>query len=168
LSKYDVDLNRVLIKPVYWGLLMNIFMPVLFLGIAYYLDRSARENVLSLDRNLNIFFWALVAVSLGDGIMAITFKQKRFFTPMIRSKETFEDDLTRGVFRESIICYSLTTAISLYGLVFYLMGGAFSAMFLFVFISFIAFQLIRPRYGFLEKVVAAQEKLVDEGRFLQG
>ena len=166
MSKYDVDINHILIKPVYFGLLMNIFVPVVILGVAYYLDKSGGAQGTIQKSELNILFWMLAAVSLADGAMAIYFRHKKFMAPMIRSKETFEEDITRGVFTQSIICYSMTTAIAVYGLVFYLMGGSFMHLFFFVFLSFIAFQLIRPRYGFIEKVLAAQEKHVDEGRFL--
>jgi hypothetical protein len=166
LSKYDVDINHILVKPVYFGLLMNIFVPVLILGIAYYLENSGGAQGTIQKSELNIFFWALAAVSLGDGVIAIYFKHKNFMAPMIRSKETFEEDLAWGVFTRSIICYSMTTAIAVYGLVFYFFGGSFMHLFFFVFLSFIAFQLIRPRYGFIEKVLAAQEKHVEEGRFL--
>ncbi len=166
MSKYDVDVNDILVKPVYIGLLMNIFIPVAMLGLAYFLDKSRAMEPLDSGKNLNFFFWALAVVSVADGVAAIYFRQKRFFSPMIRSKETFKEDLSQGVFSGSIFCYAFTTAISIYGLVMYLMGGTFMNFMFFVFLSFIAFQLIRPRYGFMEKVIAAQEKFVAEGRFL--
>ncbi len=165
MNKYNIDLSHVLVKPLYMGLLINIFIPVLILGIAYYLESErAVEARMSAD-DLNIFFWALAAVAIVDGGIAIILKQKRFFAPMIKSKETFADDFAAGAYRISILCYALTSSISLYGLVFYVLGGTLAHLFFFVFVSFIAFQLIRPRLGFLEKSLAAQEKHVEEGRF---
>jgi hypothetical protein len=165
-NKYNVDLMRIMVKPLYWGLLINIFVPVLILGIAYYLDQSGRPLSEMSLKDLNIFFWSLVIVSIADGVVGFYFRQKQFLSPMIRSKETFEDDLAKGVFTNSIICYSFCMAIAIYGLVFYFLGGQFIELFFFIFLSFISFQLIRPRLGFLEKVLAAQEKHVEEGRFL--
>lgn len=167
MNKYDIDSNKILIKPLYWGLLMNIFIPVIILAIAYYIDKSGGRSAIVPADTLNIIFWVLAAVSIADGAIAIFLKQKLFFSPMIASKESFEDDLTSRVFASSIICYAITTAISIYGLIFYLLGGTFNHLLFFVFISFIAFQFIRPRYGFMEKVVTAQERLVNEGRFFR-
>ncbi len=165
MNKYNVDLSRALIKPLYMGLLINIFIPVLILGIAYYMEQGRAIETQMSAEELNIFFWVLAAVAIADGAVAIILKQKRFFAPMIRSKETFEQDFTNGVFTASIMCYALTSVISIYGLVFYILGGTLAHLFFFVFVSFIAFQLIRPRLGFLEKALAAQEKHVEEGRF---
>jgi hypothetical protein len=167
LNERQIDLHKLLIRPLYLGLLMNIFVPVLILGIAYYIDVSGGRSSTVPDETLNIIFWALAIVSVLDGIAAVLIKQKLFFQPMIRSKETFEEDLTTRVTTASIICYSMTTSITLYGFVLYLFSGKFDHFLLFVFISFIAFQLIRPRYKFMERVVQAQEKHVTEGRFYQ-
>jgi hypothetical protein len=167
LSKYNVDINHILVKPIYIGLLMNIFVPVTLLAVAYFLDKSRAAEPMNPAENLNIFFWALAALSIIDGAAAIYFRQKRFFSPMIRSKDKFEEDLAQGTFIASIICYSFTSAISIYGLVMYLLGGTFMNFMFFVFLSFVAFQLVRPRHGFMEKVIAAQEKLVDRGQFLR-
>ena len=165
--KHNIDLSHVLVKPLYMGLLINIFIPVLILGIAYYMESEHAIEARLSTNDLNLFFWALAAVAIADGAVAILLKQKRFFAPMIKSKETFEEDFEAGVFRGSIICYALTSMISVYGLVFYVLGRTLAHLFFFVFVSFIAFQLIRPRLGFLEKVLKAQEKHVKEGRLVR-
>jgi hypothetical protein len=165
LDKYEVDLTRVLVKPLYLGLLMNIFIPVVILVIAYYIDKSGGKEAMVAPESLNVIFWALAAVAVADGVVAVFLKQKLFYAPMIQTKETFEDDLAAGVFRSSLVCFAVTAAITIYGLVIYILGGTFRDLLLFVFISFIAFQLVRPRFGFLKKVIAAQERHVEQGRF---
>lgn len=165
MDKYDVDLAKVLVKPLYIGLLMNIFVPVVILAVAYYIDKGGGKEALIPAETLNIIFWVLAAVAVADGAVAIVLKQKLFYTPMIQTKETFEDDLTAGVFRSSLVCFAVTGAITICGLVVYILGGTFRDLLLFVFISFIAFQLVRPRFGFLKKVITAQEKHVEQGRF---
>ncbi len=165
MNEKQIDLHRLLIKPLYMGLMINIFIPVIILAIAYYIDISGGRSSTVPPETLNILFWTLAAVAAVDGIAAIFIKQKLFFAPMIQSQETFEDDLTTRVTSASIVCYALTTAIVVYGFVLYMIGGVFNHLLLFTFVSFIAFQLIRPRYSFMEKVVATQEKYVGEGRF---
>lgn len=165
MNKYNIDLNAVLIKPLYIGLMINILIPVIIVGVAYYIEESGGLAVPA-NENLDLLFWILIGVSLAEGAVAIVLKQKMFFRPFIASKETFEQDFHRAFFTNSIIGNAITSAIAIYGLVIYLLGGTFNQLIFFVFISFIAFQLIRPRIRFSEKVLAVQEKYVDEGRLL--
>lgn len=167
MNRFNVDLNAVLMRPLYFGLFMNILTPAIFLGVAYYLDKSSGRDMPLQETDLNLVFWVLTAVAIADGLAAYFLKRRLFFAPMIRAKESFSDDFAAGVFRNSLICYSLVTAIAVYGLAFYFLGGEFVHLFFFVFLSFSAFQLIRPRLGFLEKVLEAQEKHVEEGRLLR-
>jgi len=167
LSKYDIDLNSILVKPVYIGLAMNVFIPVLILLIAYFVDQPDISRRTINFGELPVLFWALVAVSVADAVMAVYMRNRLFKSPMISSKETFVDDLAKRTFTQTIICTAMTTAIALYGLVYYFVGGTFDHLLLFVFLSFIAYQLIRPRHGFMQKVVEIQERYVDEGRFLE-
>jgi len=168
LNKYDVDINDILVKPIYIGLFMNVFVPVVLLAIGYYIEQSGGMSSLRGEpaENVSLFFWVFLALSVIDGGVAIFLKQWKFYQPMIESKGTFIEDFKKGVFTNSVICYAITTAIAVYGLVVYLLGGTFNQFVLFVFLSFIAFQLIRPRHGFLKKVLEAQENHVESGRFL--
>jgi hypothetical protein len=147
---------------------MNIFAPVAFLAVAYYVDQTGGKTASLPHETLNVIFWVLTAVSVIDGALAIFLKQRLFYSPMVSSMETFEDDIVNRSFTASIVCFAITTAISVYGLVFYFLGGTFSNLLFFVFMSFIAFQLIRPRIGFMKKVIEAQEKHVAQGRFFRG
>ncbi len=165
MNKYDIDLNAVLIKPLYLGLLINIFIPVVIIGVAYYIEEGGGLTSTMAPENLELIFWILIAVAVIDGAVAIFLKQKLFFTPMIKSKESFTEDFKQGFFSKSIVCHSLTAAIAVYGLVVYILGGTFNQLLFLVFISFIAFQLVRPRIKFSEKVLAAQERFVEEGQF---
>jgi hypothetical protein len=168
MNNREIDLNGIIAKPLYRGLLINIFMPAIMIAFAYYIDHSKERTGMVPSDTLNILFWALIILSVADGAVAILLRKRLSSMPMIRSKETFAGDLADRVLAMSLVCFAVTAAISLYGLAFYILGGTFDHFFLFVVISFIAFQFVRPRLGFIEKVVAAQEKLVSEGRFFQG
>ncbi|MEW5922781.1 MAG: hypothetical protein AB1746_02210 [Candidatus Zixiibacteriota bacterium] len=161
------DINRLLIKPVYIGLFLNIMLPIIFLAIVYYVDKNGGRNINYDADTYNKFFWIFCVVAIAEGVTAFIVKQKLFFSPMIKSKETFEDDLLKGFMTASIICYAFTSGIGVYGLVLFLIGGTFETAVLFFLISMIAYQFIRPRYAFAEKVVAAQDKFAQEGRFFQ-
>jgi len=164
-TESKIDINKLLIKPIFYGLFINILMPVILLGIVYYLDSSGFDGGDATSSEYNIFFWALCVISIIEGMLAFFFRQRLFFAPMIVSKETFEKDLHDRFLTNCIICFAFTSAIAVYGVVLFFMGGPFETTVLFVLISMIAYQLVRPRVGFTEKVVAAQEKHVEEGRF---
>nr|MBN2277760.1 hypothetical protein [candidate division Zixibacteria bacterium] len=165
MNNQNLDLNAILIKPIYISLAMNVFVPVIFLLVAYYVDHPDLSHRGLEIAQLPILLWVLVAVSLGDIGMAVFLKRKLFFSPMIYSRETFVEDLARRTLTITIICTALTTAISVYGLVYYFIGGTFDHLLLFVFVSFIAYQLIRPRHGYMKKVVEAQERLMEEEKY---
>jgi hypothetical protein len=165
LNDYNIDFNRLLIKPLYLGLVMNIFIPAVILLAAYYIDNSGGFAPMLDAGMLKIAFWVLIVIAIADGGIAIMLKQKLFMAPMIKSKDSFESDLAAKIFRASLICYVITTVIAFYGIICYILGSDFNHLLLFVFISFIAFQLIRPRIKFIEKVVATQKKYVEQGIF---
>jgi len=168
MNNREIDLNAIIAKPLYLGLLINIFIPAIMIAIAYYLDHSKERTGMVPSDTLNILFWALIILSVADGTVAVFLRKRLSSMPMIRSNETFAGDLADRVLTMSLVCFAITAAISLYGLAFYILGGTFDHFLLFVVISFIAFQFVRPRLSFVEKVVVAQEKLIAEGRFLQG
>jgi hypothetical protein len=166
MNEYNVNLNTVIIKPLYIGLLMNIFIPSIIVMIVYYLESESSGRMVGSGVESDLILWVMAGFVLLDGSLALYIKQKRFFAPMIKSKETFAADFTEGVKIASIICFAITTAISIYGVVAYLISGLIDYLILFVVLSFIAYLLVRPRYRFLEKVLAAQENHVKEGRLL--
>ena len=53
---------------------------------------------------------------------------------------------------------------------FYLGGDIdpFDEALAFVVLSFIAFQVVRPRYGMMRKVLEDQRALMESGQFMQG
>ncbi len=166
MNKYKIDINAVLIKPIYIGLLINALIPVAIVGIAYYFEQSGGMTSSMSSENLEFIFYIFAGLGVVDGGLAIFLKQKLFFSPLIKSKESFVEDFMQGFFAKSIVCYAIIAAIAIYGLVMYFLGGTFNQLLFLVLMSFIAFQIIRPRAKFAEKVLAAQEQFVEQGRFL--
>lgn len=165
MNQHDVDINRALVKPIFIGLAMNILFPSVIALVIFFLES---RGGLSLPEpgTSDMVLWMLAAVAVADGAIAIYFRQKRFYAPMIRSEKTFAEDFYTGVTTASILVFALCTAIAVYGVVAYFLTGTFDYLLLFILLSFIAFQIVRPRAGFLQKVLEAQERHVRAGRFL--
>ena len=168
MEESKIDLNRLLIRPLYFGLLLNILIPVVLLAITYFLEKKDVMSGTFDPDTYSVLFWIFCVLAIVDGVLTFVIRQKLFFAPMVMTKETFEDDLMQGFFKNSIVCYAMAMAIAVYGFVLFFLGGSFETMVLFVLISMIAYQFIRPRFGFAEKVIAAQKKFVEEGRFFTG
>lgn len=147
---------------------INVFFPMTLLVIAYFMSQSSGRDIMEMTSQWNTIAWVLLAVAVVDGALAIFLRQKLFMAPLIRSEATFEEDLKAGATRASITCYAMTSAISIYGFVLFILSGDSRTMFLFILMSFIAFQIVKPRRGFIEKVIETQERHLAEGRLLTG
>jgi len=165
MHKDGIDLNDLMIKPLYAGLAMNGMVPVILLVIAYFIDPVAAKQSKAIPQANQLLFYILLGIGVVDGFIAIILRQKLFFSPMIYSRETFEEDLKNRTFVNSIICYSLILSITIYGFVFYLISGAFNPFLFFAILSVVAYQIVRPRHGFLQKVIDRQADLVERGKF---
>lgn len=164
MNKYNVDLNRALLKPLYLGLAINVFFPSIMVLIVYYIDSGAGTRA-PISGTTDLLLWFLAVFAVLDGAAAIYLRHRLMYAPMISSKESFAEDFYRRVATNSIIAYALCAAIAIYGLAVYFIFGKFDYLLLFVILSFIAFQIVRPRAGFMNKVLAAQEEHVEQGRF---
>lgn len=161
------DLTRIIVRPLYFGMLVNIIAPMILLAICYHLSNTQAVNNKVGDMSSTLFY-IFAAGALLEAGAALWLRQRMFTIPMIRRMETFEEDFSNELLRRSRIVFVVIASISLWGFLFFFLTGEFLEAVLFVVISFITFQLVRPRYGSTRKLVAAQEKLARSGHFLQG
>jgi hypothetical protein len=159
------DLARVIIKPLYFGMLINITVPaVLTFGCYWLHTNSPMPN--RLGDLANPIFFVFAAMALVETVMALWLRRRLLAGPMIRSLETFEQDLTENLLRRLRPVMLVIASISLYGVVYYLLTGRFEAALVIILFSFIVFQVVRPRISSARKLVAEQEKLASAGKFL--
>jgi len=169
LRDYDTEYNLtgMISRPLYFGLAVNIMVPVGLLFVCYWINqRYFIEN--RVPEWSNILFYFFVALSLVQAGAALWWRQKRFAEPMVRRPETFEADIAARVMVLSKPIFLLIASISLWTYVHYFLTGRFHEAAVFVVFSFIVFQVVRPRYGSLQRLIAQQKKMVDKGQFYQG
>jgi small-conductance mechanosensitive channel len=161
----DIDYNRMIVKPLYFGLFTNILIPMGLLLVCYYLNdkQSLSNQVGDFAETLFIIFGVL---SVGTAVFALWWRMKRFAEPLIRRKETFEADLGAGLMKISRPVFMIIAAITLYGVIYFFLTARFQETVFMVFFSFIVFQVVRPRHGQIKSLITRQRRLVDEGRFL--
>ena len=88
--------------------------------------------------------------------------------PMIRRQETFQTDLALGLTRICRPVFMLVGAISLYGVQYFVLTGRFEETMFMVILSFVVFQVVRPRYGLVNKLIDNQYSMAEKGEFYRG
>jgi hypothetical protein len=169
-SKYvhdNIELSTIIARPLYFGLVANVVIPVALLGVCYYISNHGYV-VNRLGETANTLFYVFAALSLCEAGFAIWWRGRLFNRPMIRGEGTFEADIASGFLRLSRPVFLVIASISVYGYIYFLLTGRFHEAVFFVVFSFVAFQIVRPRYGLARKVIERQKELVARGRFLTG
>ncbi len=158
----EYDLNRIIIKPLYFGLVVNVLVPMGLLLAAYYLDQNQTwYNRIGDDANL--LFYAIIAVSVAQAAVALWWRSKMMTQPMVSSEATFEDDLVHSLVMRSKPIFYLIALIAVWGFLYFYFTARFEETLMIALFSFVVFQVVRPRFGFVRKLIVAQKELVKKG-----
>jgi len=162
-----IEIHRIIARPLYFGLLSNVVLPMAVLLLCYYFDRHyGVEN--KLGDLANPTFYVFLILAATQGAFAYWWRGRLMAQPMVRRKETFQQDIIYGLLRVSRPVFILIAAISGYGYLYYFLTGRFSEAVFMVLFSFIVFQFVRPRFGAVDKLLEQQYKLAESGRFYTG
>ena len=162
-SKYD--LNHMIVKPLYFGLGFNILLPMILVFICYYIDnQNGWSALVGFDMANNLFYiFGLMAVL--EAAAVLLWREKMMSQPMIKSTETFEHDLTSELFSRIKPISIIISGINLYGVAYYILTARIKETIFFVFFSFIVFQVVRPRLGFIKRLIDRQLEMVGQNQF---
>ena len=145
------SLEKMHTKILQLGMVMDIFLPVVIFFSAIYL----RDRFVSIKSpmDLDMIFYVLLALSAAEAITIFILKTKSW-RPYIRRKFQENPQLTieKGLFGFGTIIYVLCFSPTIYGLVYYILGGTWEHFALFVAITFLFFQLFKPKMEELEKL----------------
>jgi hypothetical protein len=132
-------------RIIYLGLVINLFVPILFLLAGYGVRRMMGDTVVATDtQTLWILFIVFIALAVLE-IPVVFLLRKHLIPP-------FSDTARPGVEPPSIISvqarylvlFAVALSPALYGFIYYLLGGSFREFVLFAVISLIIFRLVRP------------------------
>jgi len=160
----DFDYNRIIIKPLYFGLISNIIIPMALLLVCYYLESKKILGNMAGDFASTLFY-IFAVVSIAQAGLALWWRTVVFKKPMIKRQETFEHDFTIAVLERSKPIFLLIAAISIYGYIFFFVTAQFKEAVFFVVFSFVVFQVVRPRIGFLKSAIKTQIELTGQGKY---
>lgn len=162
----DIDLNRIIAKPLYFALLVNIVIPMGGLMFCYYQNQQAFLSN-RIGDFADILFYIFCALALGHAAYGLWWKFNLHKQPMVHRIETFEEDVTEFLNRKSRPIFLIIAGICVYGFLFFLLTGRFNEVVFLVFFSFLVFQVVRPRYGGVKKILERQLLMVERGEVLR-
>ena len=160
-DRYNVV--EMVARPLYFGLGVNVLAPASLLMVCYWVANHYHVGD-SIPQYADIVFYVFVALSLGQAAYALMWRGRAFKEPLCRRKETIEQDVKHGILTRSRRVFLLIASISIWGFIFFPLTGRFQETALFVVFSFVVFQVVRPRYGFVRKLLLYQEDLVEQGK----
>ena len=163
----DYDLAAMIARPLYFGMMFNIVIPAALLFGCYYLsNKTHMENYI--PGIANGLFYVFGFLALGQAALALWWRNLRMAKPMVKREASFEHDIGTELFSRSKPVFLLIAAITLWGDAYFLLTGRFTESVVFVVFSFVVFQVVRPRYGSVSKLIRYQQALVDRGRLMGG
>jgi hypothetical protein len=161
-SQYD--LTRIQARPLYFGLLVNVIIPVgLLFGCYYISNNQILPN--KLGDSANAAFYTIIVIAAAQSIGALWCLRKSFTQPMVKEGEPFEESLIDGLKQRTRPVFLLIASVSLWGYAYILLTGRFNEGAFIVLLSFLVFQLVRPRLGSIKKLIDHQRQLVDAGQY---
>jgi len=162
----EYDLTGMVAKPLHFGMFINVIIPAGLLFICYYIHNTYYPSN-SIPELANPLFYVFLVLSLFQAGLALWWRNRKFQEPMIRREESFEQDMIREIAARSRPVFILIASISIWGYIYFALTGRFQETSGFVLISFIVFQVVRPRYGSVRKLVRYQQELVEQGKLAE-
>lgn len=163
----DYDLAAMIARPLYFGMMFNIVVPAALLFGCHYLNSNTymANHIPGISNGL---FYVIAFLALGQAALALRWRNRSMSRPMVKRAESFEQDIGAELLVRSKPVFLLIAAITLWGFGYFLLTGRFTESAVFVVFSFVVFQVVRPRYASVRKLIQYQQALVDRGELMSG
>jgi LPXTG-motif cell wall-anchored protein len=161
-----LDVYQILAKTLYFGMFVNVLLPMALLMLCYYIDQNyfVQDKTGDMADSLFIIFGLLALIQAG---LALWRRGRNLHVPMVRRLETIQHDLMVGVLKASRPIFIMIAAISIYGYLYFYLTGRFKETVFLVLFSFLVFQVVRPRHAAIKKVVRHQKAIAEKGELLR-
>lgn len=152
-----VDVDRVHSRLLNLGLLLNVLAPVILISVGAFLKTRGISG--SPGTDLRIFFWALIVVALSE--IPVIYIIRRSF---LSGSKAFQKSRRHATTEQSLlqwgmIIFSLSLAPTIYGLIYYLLGGSLERFVLFAAITLFCFLVFKPKLEEISSFVKRQLNL---------
>jgi hypothetical protein len=136
------DIESIYFKVIYLGLFLNLFIPVAIVLLALFLrSKGVGEHPIP---SLNLFLYVFLAVSAGEIFTIYLFKHK-FFQERNSPGGLISPDVWKNRFLNNhIIIFSLALSPTLYGFIYFILGGELKWFIIFAGMTLLCFRLFKP------------------------
>ena len=128
---------------LYLGLVLNLVLPLVFMVVGLLLRKNGMgANPIA---NLKLFFWVLIFISVSE-LLAIFIFKRSFFARFSKKSQMgiSQIPVQKSILTFSIVIFALCLAPSIYGFIYFLLGGKLEEFLLFIAITFLGFRIFRP------------------------
>lgn len=139
--KESKEVEPIYFKTLYLGLFLNVFIPAIlvFLGLFLKSKGVGADPIKSID----LVLFVLLAAS-GIEVLFILFFKKQFFSKAKSKSLDASAPEKNNFFRLNLVLFSLSLTPSIYGFVYFLLGGELRWFLLFVAITLLCFRIFKP------------------------
>lgn len=154
----QVDIDGVHSRLLNLGLVLNVLVPVILLSVGVFL--KSKGVGLSLGSNLKILFLVLMIAGVGE-IPLIYIMRRSFLSARKAFQKESEGHVAteKVLFQWGVLIFSLSLSPTIYGLVYYLLGGSLERFVLFAAITLFCFLVFKPK---LEEISSFVERQADK------
>lgn len=154
------DPESVHFKTIYPGIIMNVFVPALMVILGIFLRSKGIGT--SPIKNLNLMLIILLIVSVTEVIFVFFFRKKFFFGGnQQKEKASIKTGTEDDFIRYTLIIYSMCLSPTIYGFVYYLLGGTLQWFIIFVLITFICFRFFKPSLEQVKRFIRYEDQNVE-------
>jgi hypothetical protein len=152
-----VDINRVHSRLFNLGLLMNVGMPAVIVFVGGLLRAQGIAGQTG-QKELTIFFWALAVVALSEIPVIYIIRRSLLSGGKAFMKHRGEMTIQRSLYQWGMMIFSLALAPSIYGLVYYLLGGTLEKFVLFAALTLFCFLVFKPKLEEIESFIKRRKE----------
>lgn len=151
------NITGMMAKPLYMGMALNVLLPAALTFVCYWLDNGQKyTNAPFGGDSVNTIFIISGVLTLILAAIALIKKQQLLNKKLVTSENLINDQLTEALTKEMRPIFLMISLIALVGVGSYFMTAEFKPTLFFVMISFVVFQFVRPRTGFIKKLIEKQ------------
>jgi hypothetical protein len=148
------QIQQTQLKVMFAGLALTLALPAILVVVGSLL-RQGDAAAVGAQPPQRILFYALLAVAASE-IPAALILRKVMLKPLPTSDPGQAVPTTAYVFSRYLVMFNLAAACSVYGLVWYLLGGTLPEFALFAVIGLVIFRLVRPSTEFFHSLFGAR------------
>lgn len=157
-----VDIDQVHSKLLNLGLLMNVLIPAIFLCTGAFL--RARVIRVNGGSNLNLFFVVLIVVALGEIPVIYIVRRNALGARKVCQESHRQMTTEQSLFQWGVLIFSLSLSPTIYGLVYYFVGGTFERFVLFAAITLLCFMLFKPKEEEIRSFVQKDPEYIENAK----